>query len=308
MTKCACCGNFVAITNKFCGPNKDHLVCIGCTDKIERIFAKELDIEDVKSFETDPMLIQDIELMRKGILPANASGRAKSINNETIIWAIIILITLVIAFVKSESILLIAAFPFCIFGIISFRSKENKPVSTLVKSTVKKVIFIGIVCFLCRHFVYLSPLLAGFNYKGDIADLKKWHSERFYFFPDTIPKEAKQVIKWTCTPKNWRGLGTNQQLIFYADKDYLQKIYNTYANTTTVYPYLEDHYCWGLLKDLGRDEPDLFPAPAMPFIPDQEGSELMVIHENTQPDPDCCSYGGICINWEKGFICFWEYD
>jgi hypothetical protein len=40
----------------------------------------------------------------------------------------------------------------------------------------------------------------------------------------------------------------------------------------------------------------------------QEGSELLVLHENNTGDPDTCSYGGICINWEEGLISFWEYD
>ncbi len=298
----------VAVTNKLCGSDKDYLVCIECTDKIERIFAKELYMEDVKSFDTDPMLIQDIELMLKGKLSLIKPDKTMGINKETIIWAAIVFITLVIAFVKSEGILLFAALFFGVCGIRSIRSYEEQPVSDLLKSTIKKVIRIGIVCFICIHYFYQPSFLAGFNYKGDIAELKNWHSERFYFFPDTIPKEAKKLIKWETTPKGWRGIGSSQQLIFYADKDYLQKIYNTYANTTTVYPYLEDYYHWGILKESDDGSPDLFLTDAMPsFGPYNEGSELLVLHENNTGDADC-SYGGICINWEKGVICFWEYN
>lgn len=311
MTKCACCGNTVVITNKISIQNNEYRTCIGCTNKILSILRKELSIEDIKNPDTNPMLLMDIAMMHRVKPSAKASDITIGINKETVIWAILVLMSIVIAFVKSESILLIAALIFAICGIIRIRSNEKKPVSEIVKTIIKKVIYIGIVCFLCRYLVYLSPFLAGFNYKGDIAELKDWHSERFYFFPDTIPKEAAKLITWETTPKSLRGIGSNQELTFYAEKSYLQKIYNTYADTTTVYPYLEEYCCWGYLKDSGRgdDDPDVFTAPAMPSLTQpREGSELLVIHENTNPDPDCSSYGGICINWEKGLISFWEYD
>ena len=48
MTKCACCGNTVVITNKISIQNNEYRTCIGCTNKILSILRKELSIEDIK--------------------------------------------------------------------------------------------------------------------------------------------------------------------------------------------------------------------------------------------------------------------
>ena len=170
-------------------------------------------------------------------------------------------------------------------------------------SVIKRIIGLVIFFSIMRFVVYISPLHVYFDYKRDITELKRQHMDRFGFFPDKLPEGASEAV-WHSIPECLSGFGEYYLLTFNAGDDYLEEIYDTYAEEAVVYTYgtdIDGYEGW-VNEDTGYAE--------CPFIPDfqygeyegKDDIEILVLKD------DMGISCGMYMDRDKGNICFWEQE
>lgn len=220
---------------------------------------------------------------------------------ESTIRAIICLGMLVIAVLHPRIIYGIAVLICVISCVISYKSKKDKTVAKMCKDVVEGIIGIMILCYCGQCLNILYPDHASYEYRADIADLKKQDLDEYYYFPDKIPKGVSKV-EWVCFPDFIRT--GYHKLQFYADAAYLNELYDTYEKDAIIYTYDSDRYAWinDNLKINGE----------IPFVngmsaEEKEKIEVLMLYDNQYEiqDMDSLHNGGLYINRTDGYVCFW---
>lgn len=128
-------------------------------------------------------------------------------------------------------------------GIELTESKPEKP-----KKMAPKLVAIFFGTLIGTWMLYIMTSFLGmifpkhmpYEYKGEIAKFKENSYYDRSFFPDAIPKGAKDV-EWYVLPSMLQGGGT-EVLIFTAPEDYIQSTIQTYTNEATICQVENDMY------------------------------------------------------------------
>lgn len=105
-------------------------------------------------------------------------------------------------------------------------------------------VFAAYLCAVCMTYGVsgiadvLYPYHMLYEYEDDIAELKRSAPDNYFFFPDTIPREAKNV-KWIMQPSVMQGRGM-EVLMFDTTKEYMDGIIETYGENAVVCDVEED--------------------------------------------------------------------
>ena len=170
------------------------------------------------------------------------------------------------------------------------------------RSVLKMIIAMVIVFSVIGVVIYFCPLLhALFDYKRDIAELKNQNMDLFGHFPDELPAGASGA-EWRSIPKCLKGFGYYYVLTFNAGDDYLQEIYDTYAEEIGVYRYGTDIYGFEgwINEDIGRAGTMDIPLFRYKEYGWTDDIEIVVIRD--ERDTSC----GLYMSRDKGNIGFWQ--
>ena len=170
-------------------------------------------------------------------------------------------------------------------------------------SVLKRIIGLVIVFNILRFVIYISPFHVYFDYKRDIAKLKKQHIDRFCYFPDKLPQGASEAV-WHNTPKCFTGFGEYYLLTFNAGDDFLEEIYDTYAEEAVVYRYGKDitGYEGWVNEDTGYVDNLQVPNLSYDEYVGKGDIEILVFRDDR--NVSC----GLYMDRYKGNICFWEQE
>lgn len=220
---------------------------------------------------------------------------------EGTVWAVISFFMLIIAIFHPRIIYWILLIVCVIKCIVCCKTAKKKTVGKFCIGMVSNIIAILILCDLGQGLNLFFPYHASYEYEKDIEDLKadslKENSLREYsHFPDELPTVASGV-KWMCVPNFMQGTGYDQ-LFFFADEVYLQKIYNAYAEEATIYTYSQ--YDW-VNNDTGKCA--VFPDAIGIDEAERKNVEVFILYDNE--DFNHLHNSGFYINQTEGYICFW---
>lgn len=178
-------------------------------------------------------------------------------------------------------------------------SKKEWKVKTLWLNTIGMLLCLVIVWDMTKWLDIFYPYHAPYEYKQDIQRLKSgYRGQCFTQFPDEIPADAFKV-KWVCMPSLMQARG-HEALFFYADKEYLSKVYDTYALSADIYTYKENDFQIdsGERTERSRNRSIWFPIVNDMTNEEKKNVEVLILCEYSYYN------GGLYINQQEGYICF----
>ena len=221
---------------------------------------------------------------------------SKKIN--LIIWSVLVIVFMMLTIMHPR-----ICYGFMLFlsiiqwGEIAGRKKKIGKKSVWRK-TILGITSLVIVWSMGDMINIFYPYHATYEYKHDILKLKFESSQKYQHFPGAIPKIARNV-KWKCVPSLLQGSGY-EGLLFYAEKEYIEEIYNKYASATTLYKY--DGYEW---RNEKLKKATFFPQINSIAELEREDVVVIILYENN--DIHHPGNSGLYLNQTEGYVCFFSW-
>lgn len=150
----------------------------------------------------------------------------------------------------------------------------------------------GLLPLLWLTIVFLSPLELAFpmhmpwEYKWEIKAMKENAPDRYYYFPDEIPKGAKNIV-WKQYPGYLQGKAF-KYLMFSAEEDYIQKELDKYKEDTRLVSQA-DVSVYPLHREVKQEHRDQM--------------RIYMLYQAQNPE-DYPMAMGIMVDEEQGMICY----
>ncbi len=154
---------------------------------------------------------------------------------------------------------------------------------------------IGLPIALWIVLVFMSPLELAFpnhmpwEYKWEVKAMKEDFSSRYYYFPDEIPKGAKDVV-WKQYPGYMQGKAF-KYLMFTADEAYIQAELAKYEADAT------------LLTSEMMETVSIYPLTQEVSLERRGHVEIYSLYLASSPE-EYPSAMGIMVDKEQGMICY----
>ncbi len=154
---------------------------------------------------------------------------------------------------------------------------------------------IGLPVALWIVLVFLSPLELAFSthmpweYKWEVKAMKENYSERYYYFPDVIPKGAKKVV-WKQYPGYLQGTAF-KYLMFHIDEEYIREEIEKYEADAT------------LLTPDEAEQVSVYPLSCEVAPERREHMQIYMLYQAENPE-EYPQAMGIMVDKEQGMICY----
>lgn len=153
----------------------------------------------------------------------------------------------------------------------------------------------GLPVMLWIVLVFLSPLELAFpthmpwEYKWEVKAMKEDAPNRYYYFPDEIPKGAKKII-WKQYPGYLQGKAF-KYLIFQADEEYIRAEIEKYEADAT------------LLTPDEAEQVSIYPLSCEVAPERREHMQIYMLYQAEDPE-EYPQAMGIMVDKEQGMICY----
>ena len=167
----------------------------------------------------------------------------KNVKAECITWGIMGVVLIGISVIHPRAMYFVEIF-ICIAGVLLCRKKNKKKTPGRTIRDILGYVFVIVLLYFYSPRAMINLLFTHhsvFEYQQEMIELKDRSSDRFGFFPDKIPAEAKRV-KWDFLPSFMQGNGY-RVLSFTAEEEYLQEMKDRYTGTMCIAHYDEKNHC-----------------------------------------------------------------
>lgn len=213
-------------------------------------------------------------------------------------FSVILFVSAVVAFVhwmirpRPSHLGIAAVLLFCAWRV--YRQAPLKVYQEDPKKADKSVrgYMLGLLPLLWMTIVFLSPLELAFpshmpwEYKWEVKSMKEDAPNRYYYFPDEIPKGATDVV-WKQYPGYLQGKAF-KYLMFCIDDAYIQAELERYEEDITL---------------VSQTEVSLYPLHQEVAPERRDKVEIYVLYRAQNPD-EYPSAMGMMVDKERGMICY----
>ncbi len=157
---------------------------------------------------------------------------------------------------------------------------------------------LGLLPLLWMTIVFLSPLELAlpthmpWEYKWEVKAMKEDAPNRYYYFPDEIPKGAKNIV-WKQYPGYLQGKAF-KYLMFCAGDAYIQAELEKYEDDVAPAVYDAENKAWDV---------SVYPLH-QEIAPERvDDIEIYLLYKADNPEEYPAAYG-LMVDREKGMICY----
>nr|MBQ8253787.1 hypothetical protein [Lachnospiraceae bacterium] len=157
---------------------------------------------------------------------------------------------------------------------------------------------LGLLPLLWMVVVFLSPLELIFpthmpwEYKWEVKTMKENAPDRYYYFPDEIPKGAKNIV-WKQYPGYLQGKAF-KYLMFTADEAYIQTELEKYKELTEPAVYDAGTKTWDI---------SVYPLEREVASEHRDEVDIYLLYRATNPEEYPWAMG-LMVDEEQGMICY----